>query len=198
MPTFNEEYWESRYQQAQTGWDIGSASTPIKSYISQLTDKNLKILIPGCGNAWEAHALLDAGFSQIVLLDFAASPLETVRKQLPQAVERGNLKLVCEDFFAHEGHYDLILEQTFFCALSPELRSDYARKMHSLLKPGGKLAGLLFQFPLTQEGPPFGGSEEEYRALFSPQFTLKTLEPCHNSIKPRLGRELFFILEKPC
>ena len=34
-----KEYWSQRYKDAQTGWDIGSPSTPIKEYIDQLTDK---------------------------------------------------------------------------------------------------------------------------------------------------------------
>jgi hypothetical protein len=65
--------------------------------------------------------------------------------------------------------------------------------MHSLLSEKGKLFGLLFDFPLTEEGPPFGGSKEEYLNLFSENFTIKTLETAHNSIQPRKARELFFI-----
>jgi len=40
-------YWTERYDEDRTGWDIGYPSTPIKSYIDQLDDKALKILIPG-------------------------------------------------------------------------------------------------------------------------------------------------------
>ena len=68
--------------------------------------------------------------------------------------------------------------------------------MHDLLSEKGKIAGLLFNFPLTEVGPPFGGSHEEYVKLFSEKFTLKTLEPAYNSIKPRANKELFFTFEK--
>ena len=68
--------------------------------------------------------------------------------------------------------------------------------MHNLLKENGKLAGVLFSFPLTEQGPPFGGSKEEYQQLFSDKFLLKTLEPCYNSIKPRENNELFIIFHK--
>jgi hypothetical protein len=101
------------------------------------------------------------------------------------------------DFFSHSGSYDLILEQTFFCALEPSLRPKYAQKMFSMLKPGGKLQGLLFNFSLTEVGPPFGGSIAEYIDYFSPLFKINQIEPCHNSIKPRMGNELFIDLEKP-
>ena len=68
--------------------------------------------------------------------------------------------------------------------------------MVSLLEERGKLVGLFFDTELTDEGPPFGGDSNEYLQLFSTCFNIKTLEKCHNSIKPRFGRELFFIFEK--
>lgn len=196
MPTLNGLYWESRYQQGETGWDMGSASTPLISYCQQLVQTDLKLLIPGCGNAHEVEALLNLGFSDITLIDLAESPLENVRNRNAEAVKNGNIKLVCDDFFNHQEQYDLALEQTFFCAIHPSQRDDYAFKMSQILKPKGKLAGVLFDFPLTQEGPPFGGAAEAYVQHFEPYFKIKQLEPCNNSIKPRAGRELFFILEK--
>ncbi len=68
--------------------------------------------------------------------------------------------------------------------------------MHHLLKPKGKLVGLLFNFELTEKGPPFGGNLLEYRSLFKSNFKIKTLEPSINSIKERQGKELFFIFEE--
>jgi hypothetical protein len=65
-----------------------------------------------------------------------------------------------------------------------------------LLRPKGKLAGLLFNFPLTDDGPPFGGSKPEYEALFKAYYNIKKLDNALNSVKPRKNRELFFIFEK--
>jgi hypothetical protein len=65
-----------------------------------------------------------------------------------------------------------------------------------LLADGGKLAGLLFAFPFEQEGPPFGGTKEEYEQLFSPHFDINHLAISEASIKPRAGRELFIELQK--
>lgn len=67
--------------------------------------------------------------------------------------------LICDDFFNHQNQYDLIVEQTFFCALDPKLRNNYIKKIHELLKPKGKLVGLLFNIPLNTTHPPFGGNE---------------------------------------
>jgi len=67
--------------------------------------------------------------------------------------------------------------------------------MHKLLTKDGLLTGVLFDFSL-ESGPPFGGSSEEYKSLFSRKFELEKLETCKFSIKPRLGKELYFKFRK--
>jgi len=189
----NKNYWENRYKNNDAVWDAGSITTPLKAYFDQITDKTLKILIPGGGNSYEFEYLINNGFENVYVLDFAALPLQNIKKRLPLVA---NDQLIEADFFDHHGQYDLIVEQTFFCALDPALRKKYVEKMASLLPAGGKLAGLFFQFPLTEIGPPFGGSASEYTSLFENDFTLNTLETAYNSIKPRKGSELFFIFTK--
>jgi len=189
----DQEFWSQKYQSNQLGWDIGEVSPPIKAYIDQLIDKDVSILIPGAGNAYEAAYLLEQGFKNVKVLDIAEEPLANLKERVPAFPKQQMLQ---EDFFIHEGQYDLIFEQTFFCALDPSLRVDYIDKMKSLLKPKGKLVGLLFDFRLDSVGPPFGGSEDAYTIDFKKRFRLKTLAPCYNSIKPRLGKELFIIFEK--
>lgn len=188
----NADFWQNRYKTGETGWDLGSVSPPIKSYIDQLKDKELHILIPGCGRGYEALYLAEAGFRNITVADIAAEPLQEIKQQ-PFGE---HIKTLQTNFFEIHATFDLILEQTFFCALAPKLRLDYVKKSADLLRNKGKIAGLLFDFPLTEEGPPFGGSREEYENLFSPLFSIKTMDSCYNSVKPRAGRELFFIFEK--
>ena len=79
--------------------------------------------------------------------------------------------------------------------MDPSLRPQYAEKMHDLLVPGGKLAGVWFSFS-KEDGPPFGGSLEEYKTYFQAGWNILTFEPCRNSIPPRAGNELFGILER--
>lgn len=192
MP-LDEQYWSNRYAQHNTGWDTGAVTTPLKEYIDQLPDKNIAILIPGCGNSYEAAYLLQQGFTQITLVDISSVLCAALEQQFRQAA--GSLRIICTDFFEHRGSYDLILEQTFFCALDPSLRKNYVQKMNELLKPGGRLVGLLFNRSFDG-GPPFGGSETEYRELFEPYFDIAVMSPCYNSIPPRSGAELFVILVK--
>ena len=192
MNRFDKTFWETKYQADKQGWNIGYPSTPIKTYIDQLTDKNIKILIPGAGNAYEAEYLFKKGFTNVFVLDIAKAPLDNLKERMPHFPTE---HLIQGDFFEHTATYDLIIEQTFFCALSPTLRKAYAEKMTTLLKLKAKLVGLLFNFELTEKGPPFGGSLEEYQELFSQYFKITVLEVAHNSIKPRQGNELFVIFE---
>lgn len=188
----NKEYWEERYESATTNWDIGEISTPLKAYIDQLKDKNCRILIPGAGNAYELDYLIENGFQNVFVMDYAKHPLDAIIKR-NKALEK---HVIHDYFFNHNGTYDLIIEQTFFCALQPSLRPNYVAKMYDLLSKKGKISGLLFNFPLTEEGPPFGGSQEEYINLFSNTFSIKILDIAYNSIKPRANKELFFTFEK--
>ncbi|MBK7109136.1 MAG: methyltransferase domain-containing protein [Bacteroidetes bacterium] len=186
-------FWNQRYLSDNTGWDLGQVSPPIKSFIDHLENKAIKILIPGCGNAHEAEYLLQKGFTNITLVDISEVAVNRLQKKFA-----GNnfIKILNEDFFAHEGTYDLIFEQTFFCALHPSQREHYVKKMYNLLAPARKLVGVLFNVEFEKDGPPFGGTEEEYRPIFKPWFRFKIFAPCYNSIGPRMGTELFMYLEK--
>lgn len=189
----DKNYWDSRWANAETGWDIGYASPAIVKYMEDYPDKNAAILIPGCGNAYEAISLVAMGFQHIVLLDISEQAVSRLRERFGATPE---VKLVCGDFFQHTEAYDLIIEQTFFCALNPSLRSAYVCKAASLLKEGGRLMGLLFDRDFEAAGPPFGGHKQEYLTLFSPHFHIHKMDPCYNSIPPRAGFELFINLLK--
>lgn len=188
----SQEYWNNRYETEQTGWDLKTISPPLKAYIDQLTNKNLRILIPGCGSGYEAEYLKKQGFQNVTVIDFAPLVVEKMQSYMS---DYQNVNIICTDFFTHNGEYDLIIEQTFFCALNPSLRTKYVQKMNELLAKNGKLVGLLFGVQFSNN-PPFGGSKEEYLDLFSNAFKINVLEPCHNSIKPRQGSELFFNFSK--
>jgi thiopurine S-methyltransferase len=190
---FDKSYWDLKYKENKTGWDIGNISTPLKEYIDQLKNKKLRILIPGAGNGYEVEYLHHLGFKNVSVLDISEKPLENQKQRIPSFPKEN---LIHTNFFEHNESYDLILEQTFFCALDPTIRSKYVDKMYDLLAEKGKLVGLLFNFKFTDEGPPFGGNIIEYIQLFYGKFDLKVLEKCYNSIKPRNGHELFFIFTK--
>lgn len=189
-----EHFWQSRYEQGDTGWDIGYVSPPIKHYIdSKLhdADKNLSILIAGAGNGYEARYLHELGFNQVTVVDFAQMPLDNLAKNVPTFNKNHLLK---SDFFKldeKKHQFDLSIEQTFFCAIDPMKRAEFVRKTHALLKPRGRLVGVLWDCDFAEEQPPFGGSRAEYQKLFAEYFEFVTFSDCTNSHPKRQGRELF-------
>ncbi len=191
----DSEYWTNRYLNNDAGWDMGQVSPPLKRYFDQLTNKNIAILIPGCGNAHEAEYLMQQRFTNITLIDISPFPVNKLKEKF--ALNLGKqLNIICADFFELTQTFDLIIEQTFFCALIPDLRNSYAEKMYELLKPSGKLVGVFFNTEF-ESGPPFGGSKQEYNELFSKKFEIKVLTECYNSILPRSGKEVFLqVLKK--
>lgn len=187
-------YWDQRYQNQQTGWDIGCVSTPLKEYFDQLTNKQIRILIPGGGNSYEAKYLSAQGFTNITIIDI--SPVLTKKLlEIINPVSYPGITVLTGDFFDLTGEFDLIIEQTFFCAIDPSLRKNYVTKVKTLLSDCGKLVGLLFNKDFVTN-PPFGGDIQEYRQLFSLGFRIHILEDCTNSIPARSGNELFLIAEK--
>jgi len=185
--------WEQRYKDEATGWDLGTISLPLKEYFDQVPNKTIKILIPGCGKGHEASYLHQNGFSNVFLLDLAPSPLHDFGIQHPTFPKKHLLEA---NFFEHQGQYDLIVEQTFFCAIYPIHRQAYAKKAYELLHTKGKLMGLLWSVKLNENHPPFGGSKQEYKDYFDEYFNFIHFENAYNSIQPRSGRELFLLAKK--
>jgi len=190
---FNVEYWDNLFSENKIGWDIGYVSPPIKEYFDQVKDKNLKILIPGAGNAYEAEYLHKNDFSNVYVLDFSEKAIKSFKKRCPDFPAN---KIIKQDFFSFNQTFDLIIEQTFFTSFHPSKRSVFVKKIHSLLNNNGKYLGLFFTHEFGKNYPPFGATKETYKQLFGSLFTIKTLKIASNSIKPRREREFFFIFKK--
>ena len=187
------EYWEKRYAEKNTPWQLNSYSPAIVDFVKTYSNKNINILIPGCGNSKEAEELLKLGFKNIYVIDISKTAIKNIKKEniLPEN------QIFEGDFFNFNFplKFDLILEQTFFCAINPSLRDDYVKKMFKILNDHGILAGLLFNVNF-ENNPPYGGNIETYKNIFSSNFEVLTLEPSINSIEARKGSELFFKFKK--
>lgn len=188
----NANYWDKQYQNSETGWDLKAVSPPIKSYVDTLINKHISILIPGCGNAYEAEYLLQLGFDNVTLIDISSTLVNALKEKFAGKP----INVLHGDFFEHKQQYDLIIEQTFFCAIDPSLRARYVNQCYNLLNADGKIAGLMFNIIFEKQGPPFGGNKEDYKKLFEPLFNLLQFDTCINSVKPRAGIELFIEMEK--
>ena len=191
------EFWQQRYETGSIQWDMGQVSPPLKAYIDQLPEaaKNQAILVAGAGNAYEVGYLHEQGFTNVTLVDFALAPIEAFAERYPDFPSK---HLICADFFhlsPEQYQFDWILEQTFFCAINPSRRDEYVEQMAALLKPHGKLVGLLFNMDFGRDEPPFGGTIEEYQQRFEAYFDIEIMEASYNSHPARQGSELFIKLQ---
>ncbi len=187
MEELSTEFWNTRYLENNIGWDLGGVSPALKYWMDELKDTSNKILIPGAGNAYEVDYLIQRGFQDITVVDIAPQLISELKKRFDKLKQ---VTIILGDFFELTGSFDIILEQTFFCALAPSLRSAYVIKMASLLTPNGRLLGVLFNRDFNG-GPPFGGTTEEYMDLFQQTFEV-TFFPCQVSHPARKGSEVLF------
>jgi len=188
MPDLTADYWNQRYREDNTPWDLGDVSPAIKHYMDGWTDRDARILIPGAGRAYEALYLHQQGFPNVYVCDWAPEAFHYLRSQAPDFPVDHQL---VGDFFALDLTIDLLIEQTFFAAIDPSRRTDYVHRAASLIRPGGWLIGLLFDGELNRPGPPFGATRDTYRSLFSGAFQLEELDTAQHSVDARRGMEVF-------
>lgn len=189
----DKNYWEDRWKNKQTGWDIGYPSPAILDIIDAIENKHAKILVPGCGSAYEVEYLHQQGFTNVYLIDISEAPIVQFKTRCEDFPKD---HIIVADFFEYqfEIQFDYILEQTFFCAIPRSQREIYCQKMSEILSKEGHVTGLLFGIEFEKEGPPHGGTVVEYEELFSKYFKINKLEKSLKSISPRQGAELIFDL----
>lgn len=125
----------------------------------------------------------------------------SIKKKNKNKKNKSNtIKLTASDKF------DFIFDYTFFCAIKPELRSKWGKRMSTLLKPSsGRLLTLMFPTMVppqstssptsattTLEGPPFPVSVEDYKSVLEPNgFEMLDGNPYEHedTIGPRRGNE---------
>ena len=161
----SKEYWDQRYVDLETGWDVGHLTTPLKEYFDQISNKKLRLLVPGSGNGHEAEYLHKNEFINIFVLDYSKTALTNFKNRVPDFPVN---QIFDMDFFELSAEFDVIIEQTFFCAIDIDKRKSYVKKMHELLSEKGKLVGLFFDDKFDNNHPPFGSSKSQYLKLLEP------------------------------
>ena len=180
-------FWDERFRTGCMPWDQAGVPDAFRAFAAR-HDKR-PVLIPGCGSAYEALWLAQAGWP-VRAIDFSANAIAAARVQLGaygDLVEQA-------DFFTYTPPWvpQWIYERAFLCALPTARRADYADRMAALLTPGGLLAGVFF-LGATQKGPPFGIERDALDALLAPHFELIEDEPVSDSIAVFAGRERWLV-----
>ncbi len=189
--------WQQLYLEDDLKWDIGEVSPPLlKLWEAGNIPREGNVIIPGCGQGHEVMFFARNGM-HTTGVDFAPGACERLSRRLEQ--EGLNARVVLASFFdlgtGHNLFYDLMFEQTFFCAIHPDQRSSYLETVCRVLKAGGVLAGVFYE---TGEdgGPPFNTTEDEIRKRFSEYFKISLLEKTQHSIERRKNKEWLGVFVK--
>lgn len=191
------EYWDRRYQEGSTPWNLGVPAPPLVSLLASPNSPTPgRIAVLGCGTGYDAMLFAEHGF-EVVGCDLSALAIETAKSA---ALERGltTVEFLERDIFAlipeFSQSFDYVLEHTCFCAIDPTLRPKYIELVSTLLRPNGKLLGLFFTHN-RPGGPPFGITTKEIRELFAERFEFLSLEAATDSIEKRRDEEHLGILQ---
>ncbi|MEE9448382.1 MAG: methyltransferase domain-containing protein [Arenicellales bacterium] len=159
-----ETQWENRYQENKTGWDRGSTSLQLLSWLKSKALTPCRILVPGCGNGYEVITLAKAGF-EVVALDIAPTPVKNLNAQLKE--QSLSAEVIQADVLNWQGApFDAIYEQTSLCAIVPEHWLEYEQQLRAWLKPQGQLFALFMQTN-REGGPPYHCDLPQMQSLFS-------------------------------
>lgn len=164
------DFWDERYAAGFMPWDAGGV--PPELLERAPIGAPARVLVPGCGRAYEAGWLAERGY-RVAAIDISPVAVAQARATLGR-----HAGVVSEaDFFAQDfgQPFDWIYERAFLCALPPRLWVDWANRCAALLKPGGVLAGyfvLADAVPEPRRGPPFVTTRAELLALLDRDFEL--------------------------
>lgn len=176
------EFWEKRFREGITPWDAGRVPARLTRFLA--AEPPARVLIPGCGSAYEVRAFVDAGW-EVTAIDYAPAAIERARIELGELA--GHVRLA--DFFRFDVPLiDLIYERAFLCALPRHLWFDYAARVGELLRPGGRIAGFYF-FSNELRGPPFGLGAGQLPSLLEPAFACVDDEAVEDSLPVFAGKE---------
>lgn len=195
-------FWDERFAAGFTPWDAAGCPPAFTRWLAALgAGAGRRVLVPGCGAAYEVAALDTAGFA-VTAIDYAPQAVAAARAVLGEPLSARTLQQA--DFFADAAWsaapFDLIYERAFVAALPPSLWPRWAARCAALLRPGGALSGLFVIEPdaahdaaptTARRGPPFCTTAAELDTLLGAQFARGALQPvpAAESLPVFAGRE---------
>jgi len=193
------KYWDAHYETGKPPWDHGAPSPPVVALARSGVLPKGRLCVLGCGWGNDAIWFAKEGW-QVTAVDFAVGAERGLRAEATKAgvavqfirMDLFELPKICHASF------DLVLEHTCFCAISPKRRKEYVGVVRRILKPGGTLFGVFFNHG-GKGGPPFTVSAQQVRSFFGPYFDLERLGVAKGSFENRADKELLalFRLRSP-
>ncbi|OGI20737.1 MAG: hypothetical protein A3B68_09370 [Candidatus Melainabacteria bacterium RIFCSPHIGHO2_02_FULL_34_12] len=206
------QFWEEKYIQGNTPWDIGSTAPAFVKYFSNILKKypyadipTQRVAVLGCGRGHDAFYFAKNKKLQFDVygFDFSKGAIKYCN-EIKEKNKIKNIQFIQKDFFKlideqkWKSKFDYVIEHTSFCAINPKGRKKYIQLLKNVLKPGGKVVGLFFMRPKEMGGPPYGIEPALLRELFNKDFTeINKLHPVKCLHGEKLsGKEWFGIFAK--
>ena len=191
------EYWDNKYINNEDQWDLNQPTPIFINWSKTLKDKK-KILIPGAGKGHDAIYLAEKGHD-VYAVDYSIQATDYIRKAAQN--KKVKINVINKNLFSLNKYYnffDIFLEYTFYCAISPSERSRYIKESYKLLKNDGQFIGIFLPLNknISEGGPPFSVNIDETINKFSKYYKLLECYKSTNSIKSRVGNEIYVSMEK--
>jgi len=192
-----QEFWQSLYDKGRTGWDLGGPTPVFQRLVDEGWFAPGPMIVIGAGRGYDARLFARHGFP-VTAVDFAPAAIGELHARNDAGAP---VAIVESDIFTLNptlsGAFDFVLEYTFYCAIDPQRRDQYAAVVQQLLRPGGRFIGLAFPLGELEGGPPYGVDPDELIALLAARgFQLKHREIPSDSVPGRFGREELLVLQK--
>lgn len=192
-----QAFWQSLYEKGRTGWDLGGPTPVFRRIVEEGRFQPGRMVVLGAGRGYDARLFARHGF-QVSAVDFAPAAIRELRarnnSQTPVAIINADIFEISSVLY---GVFDYVLEYTFYCAIDPSRRPEYATLVSQLLAPGGRFIGLAFPIGEREGGPPFAVDPDELIALLEANgLALEHRETPPDSVPGRRAREELLILRK--
>lgn len=183
--------WEDAWKSGVIPWDEGQSPPALRRLLAEGRVPPGRVFVPGCGAGYDLATLADVD-REVIGLDLSDDArvafLESYR-DLP-----GEVTYEVGDFFTYKPTrgFDFVWDYTFFCALDPAQREQWAAIMARLVKPNGILATLLFPYadPIPDaSGPPWPINTDLVRGLIADAFQLLGVTEAEHTHSGREGKE---------
>ncbi len=192
-----QAFWQSLYEKGRTGWDLGGPTPVFRRIAEGERFQPGRMIVVGAGRGYDARLFARHGY-QVTAVDFAPAAIRELRARndplAPVVVIDADIFDLNSIFF---GGFDYVLEYTFYCAIDPQRRPEYAAVVSQLLAPGGHFMALAFPIGEQEGGPPFAVDADELIGLLEDKgLRLEHRETPPDSVAGRRGREELLILQK--
>lgn len=191
----DHNFWHERWRTGQLGFHLAAPNPRLVEHARTLVqNRPERILVPLCGKSvdltWLAQRAPTEAGPQVVgveLSRIAAAAYFEERGVIPEVSERGgyerftheNLTIAVGDFFEAQpstlGTFDAVYDRAALVALPHDMRERYVATVRRVLRPGGRILLVVFDFD-NPNGPPFSVPEDAVRALFAGAAVAKLAE----------------------